>query len=86
MVSRRSIEVADGQRCSASDHWLLIQESAVDEKIDSTADQSDMTWNYPSQLGQGFVREIILRTGLVLAIALLSSIALQILMVYHKLL
>lgn len=54
---------------SQDDYWVLIGESAADEPIASTADQLDITWNYPSQLGYGFVREIRLREGLVLAIA-----------------
>jgi AraC-like DNA-binding protein len=54
---------------SQDDYWALIKESAADEHIASTVDQLDITWNYPSQLGRGFVREICLREGLVLAIA-----------------
>jgi AraC family transcriptional regulator, transcriptional activator of the genes for pyochelin and ferripyochelin receptors len=54
---------------SQDDYWALIGESAADEHSASTADQVDITWNYPSQLGHGFVREIRLREGLFLAIA-----------------
>lgn len=54
---------------SQDDYWALIGESAADEHSASTADQVDITWNYPSQLGHGFVREIRLREGLLLAIA-----------------
>jgi len=50
------------------DYWALIQD-AVDDRTISTPDQLDITWKYPSQWGQGFVRNIYLREGLVLSIA-----------------
>jgi len=54
---------------SQDDDWTLVQESAVDRDVASAADQLDITWKYPSQLGHGFMREICLREGLVLYIA-----------------
>lgn len=54
---------------SQSDYWTLVQQNTVDEQTASTPNLTDITWRYPSQLGQGSVREIRLREGLVLAIA-----------------
>lgn len=51
------------------DYWLLIQEDTVEEHIDSTANHLDITWNYPSQWGRGYVRDIYLREGLLITIA-----------------
>jgi len=53
---------------SRDDYWAWIQESVTDEHTVSTADELDTTWIYPSQWGQGFVREICLREGVTLAI------------------
>ncbi|MBD2091486.1 helix-turn-helix transcriptional regulator [Microcoleus sp. FACHB-1515] len=53
---------------SHHDYWALFEESAEDERNISGL-KDEMIWNYPSQLGQGFVRQIQLRDGLELAIA-----------------
>jgi AraC family transcriptional regulator, transcriptional activator of the genes for pyochelin and ferripyochelin receptors len=54
---------------SQSDYWALVRKSIVDEQTVSTPGSFDITWQYPTQLGHGFVREVRLREGLVLAIA-----------------
>jgi AraC family transcriptional regulator, transcriptional activator of the genes for pyochelin and ferripyochelin receptors len=54
---------------SQSDYWTLVQKNIVDDQTASTFDLTDITWQYPVQLGQGSVREIRLREGLILAIA-----------------
>jgi AraC family transcriptional regulator, transcriptional activator of the genes for pyochelin and ferripyochelin receptors len=54
---------------SQKDYWTLVQENIVGEQTASTPDLTDITWQYPAQLGHGSVREIRLREGLVLAIA-----------------
>ncbi|AFZ29173.1 transcriptional regulator, AraC family [Gloeocapsa sp. PCC 7428] len=51
---------------SQADYWALVAEN---EQPASTSDELDVTWQYPTQLGHGFVREIDLREGLVLEIA-----------------
>jgi AraC-like DNA-binding protein len=47
---------------SDTDYWMFQDEQ-------SASDASDITYNYPSQLGQGFIRNINLREGLMLDIA-----------------
>lgn len=54
---------------SQKDYWTLVQENIVDEQPASIPDLTDITWQYPPQLGHGLVREVRLREGLVLAIA-----------------
>jgi AraC-like DNA-binding protein len=54
---------------SQDDYWELIQENTIEGHIESAASLLDVTWEYPSQLGQGSVQELSLRDGLVLAIA-----------------
>jgi AraC-like DNA-binding protein len=51
---------------SQDNYWELVAEN---ERTALTSDEFDVTWQYPAQLGHGFVREIDLREGLVLAIA-----------------
>ena len=53
---------------SQKDYWDWFQASIIDEQIVSTADETDILWNYPSQWGQGFVRSIELREGLFLSL------------------
>jgi AraC-like DNA-binding protein len=53
---------------SRDDYWAWIQENVTDKQTEATADQSDFSWHYPAQWGQGFVREICLREGVTLAI------------------
>lgn len=52
---------------SQDDFCALLQENTVGQLTDSYA--TDITWKYPPQLGDGFMREIYLRDGLCLAIA-----------------
>lgn len=57
---------------SQQDYWELVQQTTETESSFSSSVQeggnSDITWKYPSQLGQGFVRDVQLREGLDLAI------------------
>jgi AraC-like DNA-binding protein len=53
---------------SQSDYWSFFQEKPVDESVPFTVEQIDSVWNYPSQWGQGFVRDIELREGMTLSI------------------
>jgi AraC-like DNA-binding protein len=57
---------------SQPDYLELVRETKQTESSFSPLAQdggnSDFTWNYPSQLGQGFVRELLLREGLHLQI------------------
>jgi AraC-like DNA-binding protein len=48
-------------------YWELFQD--IEEQNTSGADEFDITWKYPEQLGQGYWREIRLRQGVELAIA-----------------
>ncbi|MBF2050114.1 MAG: helix-turn-helix transcriptional regulator [Elainella sp. C42_A2020_010] len=52
---------------SQDDYWSLLHESAAEDTI-AAADQLDITWNYPSHWGQGYVRDIYLQEGLLLTI------------------
>jgi AraC-like DNA-binding protein len=56
---------------SQYDYWALFQdiESQTASNNASSADEFDIAWKYPEQLGQGYWREIRLRDGLELAIA-----------------
>jgi AraC-like DNA-binding protein len=54
---------------SQSDYWSFFQEKPVDESVPFTVEQIDSVWDYPSQWGQGFVRDIELREGMTLSIA-----------------
>lgn len=51
---------------SKDDYWALFQDI---EKNNTSADEFDIVWKYPKQLGTGYWREIQLREGLTLAIA-----------------
>lgn len=52
---------------SQHDYWKLFEDA---EKTSApSADEFDLIWKYPEQLGQGYWREIRLREGLELAIA-----------------
>lgn len=52
---------------SQYDYWTLFQD--IESQTASNADEFDIAWKYPEQLGQGCRREIRLRDGLELAIA-----------------
>lgn len=52
---------------SQYDYWALFQD--IESQTASNADEFDIAWKYPEQLGQGCRREIRLRDGLELAIA-----------------
>jgi AraC-like DNA-binding protein len=54
---------------SQDDYWSLIHESTADPYPASTSDEFDFTWDYPSQWGRGYIRDIHLRDGLVISIA-----------------
>lgn len=52
---------------SSSDYWAMIQQGSDHQQ--SVTEAFDITYAYPAQLGQGYVRKIKLRQGLELAIA-----------------
>lgn len=52
---------------SQSDYLAILQQNSNHHQ--STPDEFDMTWPYPAQLGEGFIRKIDLRQGLELEIA-----------------
>lgn len=54
---------------SQRDYWDLFTEDEVDLHPCAAHEPFDHTWRYPSRLGQGYRREIILREGIELAIA-----------------
>ncbi|MGF1519737.1 MAG: helix-turn-helix transcriptional regulator [Nodosilinea sp.] len=54
---------------SQADYWALIQANVCQLQGSPGSEKFDITYAYPAQLGQGYVREIKLREGLELAIA-----------------
>lgn len=54
---------------SQADYWALIQANVCPSQGSNASEDFDVTYAYPAQLGQGYVREIKLREGLELAIA-----------------
>ncbi|MBW4653088.1 MAG: AraC family transcriptional regulator [Kaiparowitsia implicata GSE-PSE-MK54-09C] len=54
---------------SQADYWALIQANVCQPQGSTASEAFDITYAYPAQLGQGYVREIKLRQGLELAIA-----------------
>lgn len=54
---------------SQQDYWDLVQSNASSyQSPDQVNWGADITWKYPKQLGQGFIRDIQLRDGIDLAI------------------
>jgi len=62
---------------SQQDYWQLVRHiqetdtaaSQPKQEINRNADEHDITWKYPKQLGAGYYRKIRVRDGIVLAIA-----------------
>jgi len=62
---------------SQQDYWQLVRHiqetdtaaSQPKQEINRNADEHDITWQYPKQLGAGYYRKIRVRDGIVLAIA-----------------
>ncbi len=54
---------------SQADYWALVQANVCQQQSSIASEEFDITYLYPAQLGQGYVREIKLREGLDLAIA-----------------
>jgi AraC-like DNA-binding protein len=56
---------------SQDEYFGLMQESMADEfgaALDFASDQFDFTWSYPPQFGNGHIRDVYIREGLVLSI------------------